>query len=222
MWYFFLQLCESRDSIHRFLGVLSPSAWSMRLCLQAFRMSTTFTELIFLSFFLLLVCRKSKLDWGSCSMLSVKYKLALIGKLLVWSRSVSVQPLENSGCERAGSKVTRVRNRGSREEDASVTQQHTELWRFHLGQWVGHPCNNVAESPLERYRQSWKQKLEPRFESFGWWKDRAAVNELGVAYPTTIYFWGRPQHWMAIIPHDGNVWHESGYPPSWSCTSQFL
>ena len=39
---------KQRD-IHRFLGVLSPSACSMRLCLQALRMSTTFTELIFAS-----------------------------------------------------------------------------------------------------------------------------------------------------------------------------
>ena len=72
---FCLQLCVSKD-IHRFLGVLSPSAWSMRLCLQALRMSTTFTELIFLSSLSFFLLPKSKLDWGSCSMLRFKYQLA--------------------------------------------------------------------------------------------------------------------------------------------------
>ena len=92
---FCLQLCVSKD-IHRFLGVFSPSAWSMRLCLQALRMSTTFTELIFplfLSSFL------ESQNWTEevvpCRALNTNWRR--IGKLLVWSRSVSVQPLENSG-----------------------------------------------------------------------------------------------------------------------------
>ena len=41
---------------HLFLGVWSPSAWSMRVCLHALRMSTTFTELIFQVFISGLVC----------------------------------------------------------------------------------------------------------------------------------------------------------------------
>ena len=100
---------------HLFLGVWSPSAWSMRLCLHALRMSTTFTELIFQVFISGLVCRL-EVDWGGLSRLRLKYQPAWKGKLLVWSRSVRavyiVQPLENSGhCDR-GSKV-RAQNRAS-------------------------------------------------------------------------------------------------------------
>ena len=59
-------------------------------------------------------------------MLRFKYKPAQIGKLLVWSPSVSVQPLENSGALRAGTKVT-FGNRDSQEEDASVSQHSEKL-----------------------------------------------------------------------------------------------
>ena len=100
---------------HLFLGVWSPSAWSMRVCLHALRMSTTFTELIFQVFISGLVCWL-EVDWGSLSRLRFKYQPAWKGKLLVWSRSVRavyiVQPLENSGHSDRGSKV-RAWNRAS-------------------------------------------------------------------------------------------------------------
>ena len=196
---------------HLFLGVWSPSAWSMRLCLHALRMSTTFTELIFQVFISGLVCR-CEVDWGSLSMLRFKYQPAWKGKLLVWSRSVRavyiVQPLENSGHCGRGSKV-RAWNRasqagkeGEKGKEASVTLYN---WRSSLS-----CCITAILLGLKNYHQMYHSEDKFSFQSceYNEYQDgkSTAVNERRGAYTTTIAFWGKPAHWITHTLHDGNVW----------------
>ena len=92
--------------------------------------------------------------------------------------SARVRRLHGYGTGAAGRKMRRSPN--------NILSSDAFTWVILVILCLTHPWKDTGKAG--------DKKLEPRFESFGWWKDRAAVNELGVAYPTTIYFWGRPQH----------------------------